>query len=99
MRLRFTRAGEDELWASNEPPPTSAGRLLSLRVVGIVAPSGSFPPRPQAAGAGFAVLTPAFEAQQGSSLGGRVILAVWLRGGPAAVVGFARRAARAWRVR
>jgi ABC-type lipoprotein release transport system permease subunit len=94
MRLRFTRAGEDELWASNEPPPTSAGRLLSLRVVGIVAPSGSFPPRPQAAGAGFAVLTPAFEAQQGSSLGGRVILAVWLRGGPAAVEGFARAAER-----
>lgn len=94
FRLRFVRAGEDRLWESNQRPPASAGQLAGFRVVGIVAPSGSFPPRPQAAGAGFAVLTPAFEAQQGSSLGGRVVLTVWLRGGAAVVDEFARAAER-----
>ena len=81
MRLRFVRAGEDQLWTSNETPPASAGRLAGLQVVGIVAPSGSFPPRPQGAGAGSVMLTPAFEARHGASLGGRVSLTVWLREG------------------
>jgi hypothetical protein len=41
LRLRFVRPGEDELWASNETPPTSAGKPVSLRIVGIIAPTGA----------------------------------------------------------
>jgi hypothetical protein len=81
VALRFVRTGEDELWASNETPSASAGRRIGLRVVGVVAPGGSFPPRPQGAGAGSIMLTPAFEARHGASLGGRVSLSVWLRDG------------------
>ena len=88
--LRFVHRGEEAGWLSGQRPPAPAGRTLRLRVVGVVAPSGSFPPRPQAAGAGVAMLTPAFAERHGTALGGTISLQVWLRRGPAELDGFER---------
>jgi hypothetical protein len=88
--LRFVRPGEEGIWFSGRTAPSSAGTTLPLRVVGVAAPSGSFPPRPQAAGGGFTLLTPAFAERHGGTLGGRVSLTVWLRRGTVELDGFAR---------
>ena len=58
--------------------------------MGISAASGSFPPRPQAAGGGFAELTPAFAERHAGTLGGPESLTVWLRRGTVELDGFAR---------
>ena len=86
--LRFVRPGEEEIYFSGRKAP-AAGRTIGLRVVGISAASGTFPPRPQAAGGGFAELTPAFAGRYAATLGGSETLTVWLRHGTAELEGFA----------
>jgi hypothetical protein len=54
LDLRFVRPGEEAIAFSAGPGPPSAGRTVGLRVVGIAASSGAFPPRPPDAGAGAA---------------------------------------------
>jgi hypothetical protein len=88
--LRFVRPGEEGIRFSGRNAPSSAGTTLPLRVVGISAASGGFPPRPQAAGGGYTLLTPAFAERHGGTLGGRVSLTVWLRRGTVELDGFAR---------
>jgi hypothetical protein len=88
VHLRFVRPEEAAVWMSGQTPAPSAGRTLPLRVVGVAATSQSFPPRPQSAGAGYALLTPAFAQRHGKSLSGRVSLEVWLRNGTAEMEGF-----------
>jgi putative ABC transport system permease protein len=90
VELRFVRRGEEAVWSSGRTAPPSAGRTLRLRVVGISAPSGGFPPRSPGAGAGSAELTPAFAARHAAALGGTVSLSVWLRRGTAELEEFAR---------
>ena len=86
--LRFVRPGEEEIYFSGRKVPAT-GRTIGLRVVGISAASGTFPPRPQAAGGGFAELTPAFAGRYAATLGGSETLTVWLRHGTAELEGFA----------
>ena len=85
--LRFVRPGEEEIHFSGRKVPSSTGRTIGLRVVGISAASGTFPPRPQAAGGGFAELTPAFAGRYAATLGGSESLTVWLRHGTAELEG------------
>jgi FtsX-like permease family len=88
--LRFARPGEEGISYSGRTVPPTAGRTVRLRVVGISAAAGGFPPRPQAAGAGFTVLTPAFSGRYAGTLGGSESLTVWLRRGTVEMEGFAR---------
>jgi hypothetical protein len=88
--LRFVRPGEEAAYFSGRKPPATSGRTIGLRVVGISAASGSFPPRPQAAGAGYAELSPAFAGRYAATLGGSESLTVWLRRGTVEMEGFAR---------
>jgi ABC-type lipoprotein release transport system permease subunit len=88
--LRFVRPGEEKAYFSGRKAPPTAGRTIRLRVVGISAASGAFPPRPQAAGGGFAELTPAFARRYAATLGGPETLTVWLRRGTVEMEGFTR---------
>jgi hypothetical protein len=90
LDLRFVRPGEEAIAFSGGPGPPSAGRTVGLRVVGIAASSGAFPPRPPDAGAGAALLTPAFAGRQATTLAGSEALAVWLGHGTAEIEEFAR---------
>jgi hypothetical protein len=88
--LRFARPGEEEIFFSGRAVPPAVGQTVRLRVVGISAASGDFPPRSQAAGAGFVTLTAAFAGRHAGTLGGSESLTVWLRRGTVELEGFAR---------
>jgi hypothetical protein len=90
VELRFARPGEDRIFFSGRTVPPTGGQTVRLRVVGISAAAGSFPPRPQAAGAGYTELTPAFAGRHAATLGESESLTVWLRRGTVEIEGFAR---------